>query len=96
MRAGVLVVRSREERTTKNYEDRRIPIATELVALLKRHPRRLGSEYVFPAKDGKTPLAEVRKALSGAASRAGLERFICTSSDTPFARRCYVARPKSA
>ena len=73
MKAGVLTVASREGRTTKNYQDRRIPIAAELAALLKQHPQRLGSEYVFAGR-AKGHQVELKTALNTAATTAGIEK----------------------
>ena len=67
-----MTVVSREEHHTKNYESRRIPINEALAEALRRHPRRLGSPYVFGNRDGQ-PYDNIRKALNSAAKRAGIE-----------------------
>lgn len=67
-----LTVASREDHHTKNYESRGIPINEPLLEALRRHPRRLGSPYVFCNRDGKT-YDNIRTALRGAAKRAGIE-----------------------
>ncbi len=43
-----------------------------LVEALRRHPRRLGSLYVFCNDEGK-PYDNIRTALRGAAKRAGID-----------------------
>ena len=43
-----------------------------LLEALKRHPRRLGTPYVFTNEEGK-PYDNIRTALRGAAQRAGIE-----------------------
>ena len=69
---GELNVVSREEHPTKNYESRRIPMNEALAEALRRHPRRLGSPYVFCNEKGE-PYDNVRIALNSAAKRAGIE-----------------------
>ena len=67
-----LVVASNREHHTKNYESRRIPMNEALAEALRRHPRRLGSLYVFCNEKGE-PYDNVRIALNSAAKRAGIE-----------------------
>jgi integrase len=73
LKVGVLTVASREGRTTKNYEDRRIPLANALSDLLQQHPHRLHSEFVFANAQGGERV-ELRKTLNGAAKRAGIDK----------------------
>lgn len=68
-----LTVVSRREHHTKNYESRRIPMNEALVGALKRHPRRLGTPYVFCNSQSGEPYDNVRKALKSAAKAAMIE-----------------------
>jgi len=68
---GELNVTSREERHTKSYKSRRIPMHPDLVTYLRQHPRRLGCRYVFPNKAGK-PYYKIDRQLDEAAERAGI------------------------
>ena len=72
MKTGELRAVSRQEHHTKNRESRRIPLNKPLMQLLQRHPRRLGSKYVFCNKDGES-YDNVRSAIRSAARRAGIE-----------------------
>ena len=71
-KSGVLVVKSREGATTKNYRERKIPLSSELARLLQQHPHRLGSDYVFAGKFGGQ-LKELRAVLTKAARAAGID-----------------------
>ncbi len=72
MKTGELLVVSREEHHTKNYETRQIPMSEQLKEALRRHPRRLGSPYLFCNRQGE-PYDNVRKALNKAAQKAGIK-----------------------
>jgi len=71
LKEGELRVVSRADHPTKNRETRHIPMSTALREALTRHPRRLGSPYVFVNAHGK-PYDNVRKSLNTAAERAGI------------------------
>lgn len=71
-KTGQVAVVSRQEHHTKNYETRRIPMNDALQTALRRHPRRLGSPYVFCNAEGK-PYDNVKRALNSAAKRAGIQ-----------------------
>jgi site-specific recombinase XerD len=72
LKTGELSVVSRREHHTKNYKTRRIPINEALDTLLRSHPRRLGSPYLFCNKDGE-PYDNVKTAMRSAAERASIE-----------------------
>ena len=71
-KTGELHVVSRQEHHTKNYKSRRIPMNDDLRAALQRHPRRLGSPYVFCNHLGQ-PYDNIRKSLNKAAQQAGID-----------------------
>jgi site-specific recombinase XerD len=71
-KTGEISVVSRQEHHTKNYETRRIPMSDTLIKALKRHPRHLGSPYVFCNREGQT-YNNVRKSLNKAAKQADIE-----------------------
>ena len=71
LKEGELRAVSRADHPTKNRETRHIPMSTALREALTRHPRRLGSPYVFVNAHGK-PYDNVRKSLNTAAERAGI------------------------
>ena len=72
VKGGELNVVSRQDHPTKNRETRRIPISETLKEALDRHPHRLGCPYVFTNLRGQM-YNDVRKPLSAAALRAGIE-----------------------
>ena len=69
---GQVNVVSRQDHPTKNNESRRIPMNKALEEALRRHPRRLGSPYVFANANGE-PYDNIRKSLSSATQRAGID-----------------------
>jgi integrase len=71
-KTGEIAVVSRQEHHTKNYTTRRIPMNDALQEMLRRHPHRLGSPYVFCNAQGE-PYDNVRKALLTAATAAGID-----------------------
>ena len=85
-RAGELRVVSRTDHPTKNRETRQIPMSSALADALQRHPRRLGSPYVFANRTGK-PYDNVRKSLNKAAERAGIEGGITMHQ----LRHCFIS-----
>ena len=59
---------------TKNYESRVIPMNGFLRDVLRKHPRRLDSTYVFFAPNGQ-PFADVDTSFATALRRSGLQHF---------------------
>ncbi|MFH1007853.1 MAG: site-specific integrase [Candidatus Latescibacterota bacterium] len=66
-----ITVRNKAEWHTKNYESRTIPMNSFLYGVLRKHPRRINSTFVFSNPEGK-PWDNVRQSLSNAAERAGI------------------------
>jgi integrase len=66
----ILVV-SREDGHTKNYESRSVPMNRFVMDALRKHPRRLDSPYVFCGMDGK-PFHDVNTSFGHAVKRAGI------------------------
>ena len=73
LNTGTIDAVAREEHPTKNYETRSIPMTQALIAELKRHPRRLGFELVFPNSAGE-PYYKIEKPLSEAVQRASIDK----------------------
>ena len=71
-RAGHVAAVSRREHHTKNYKTRQIPLCEPLKELLLRHPRRLGSPYVFANRNGR-PYDNIDCSLARAAQVAGID-----------------------
>ena len=70
-KAGKLHVVSREEGPTKTRESRSVPMNRTVSDVLKRHPRRLDTPYVFVSSEGK-PFLSVHYGFCGAVQRAGI------------------------
>jgi integrase len=70
MKAGVIQILQ-----TKNGERRDIPMTATLWDTLQRHPRRLGSEYIFPGKTGNG-MVDIRKRFNKALQKAGIQGFV--------------------
>ena len=71
---GELIVASRREHHTKNYESRRIPMNETFSEILRAHKAHhiiVGSPYVFANQEGK-PYQNIRRPLDQAAQRAGI------------------------
>jgi site-specific recombinase XerD len=71
---GELIVSSRREHHTKNYQSRRIPMNEALTRILRTHKTNhivVGSPYVFANLEGK-PYKNVRRPLDKAAQNAGI------------------------
>lgn len=59
---------------TKNKQWHTLPLSDFLVALLRRRKLlSVGSDYVFPRKDGSKPIAHSWRVVSHVSHRAGLE-----------------------
>jgi len=56
----------------KRWEEREVPLTAQLAELLPQHPKRQGSEFVFPSRTGNREqhMLDVCKAVAG---RAGLD-----------------------
>ena len=52
-RSGMIDVVSREGHLTKTNKSRSIPMSAFLTNVLRKHPRRIASPYVFPGRDGR-------------------------------------------
>lgn len=60
--------------TPKGGREREVPLTSEIVGALREHPRRLGSEYVFPDVDGGLLSHDVcRVAMAQATKTAGVK-----------------------
>ncbi len=66
-----ILVASREDGHTKNYESRSVPMSKFVMDALRKHPRRLDSPYVFCGSDGK-PFHDVNTSFGKALRRAGI------------------------
>lgn len=66
----ILVV-SREDGHTKNYESRSVPMSRFVIDALRKHPRCLDSPYVFCGVDGR-PFHDVNTSFGKAVLRAGI------------------------
>jgi integrase len=66
----ILVV-SREDGRTKNYESRSVPMSRFVMNALRKHPRRLDTPYVFCGPDGR-PFHDVNSSFGKAVQRAGI------------------------
>jgi integrase len=69
-----ITVKSRTEWHTKNYKSRTLPMNDTLIEALRRVPRRLGCQLVFPSPQGKVyqNIDHVSYALDRAATQAGI------------------------
>ena len=85
LNTGTIDAVAREEHPTKNYETRSIPMTQALIAELKRHPRRLGFELVFPNSAGE-PYYKIEKPLSEAVQRASIDK----AGDAPSIAPCLL------
>lgn len=56
----------------KRWEEREVPIPTKLIDILRRHPRRLGCNYVFPSPAGNREYHMLDR-CKAVAERAGLD-----------------------
>jgi len=76
----------------KRWEEREIPIPAKLVALLKAHPRRPGSNYVFPSPAGNREYHMLDR-CKDVAARAGLNstKFDLKTFRATFATRALRA-----
>jgi integrase len=68
---GRINVVSRDDEHTKNYESRAVPMSRFLMEVLRKHPRRLDSPYLFCKPDG-LPFADVDTSYGHAVKRAGI------------------------
>ena len=85
-----ITVRNKEDWRTKNGESRTIPMNASLYGVLRKHPRRINSKYVFCNSKGKT-WNDVRKSLSNAAKRAGIGHIGMHSLRHTFASQLVMA-----
>lgn len=69
-----LQVVSREDGHTKNYESRTVPMNRVVSDLLRKHPRRLDSPFVFCNINGD-PFADVDTSFATALRRSGVPHF---------------------
>jgi len=67
----VIHVDNKKEHHTKNYEPRTIPMNEQLMAVLRRLPRRLDSPLVFQRKNGEK-FAKMRTSFENAVKRSGI------------------------
>jgi integrase len=73
-KANKLHVVSREGAPTKNGESRSVPMNRTLREILRRHPRRLDTPYLFHHPDGK-PFDQIDNSFSSVRRRSGIAYF---------------------
>jgi integrase len=75
---------------TKNGDRREIPMTDTLRETLRRLPRRLDSEHIFPGKTGHG-LVDIRKRFTRALQAAGIEGFVFHDLRHTFASQLVMA-----
>jgi len=73
-KSGKIQVVSRDGGYTKNYESRSIPMNESLKEVLKKHPRRLDSPYVFCNEKGE-PFKDVDTSFANALKKSAVPHF---------------------
>ena len=70
----VIEVVSSEDHPTKTRKSRTIPMSDFLTTMLRKHPRRIGSPYVFVSQYGNK-FKDIHSTLDGARRKAGIEHL---------------------
>jgi integrase len=73
-KSGVIEVVSREGHLTKTNKSRSIPMSSFLASVLRKHPRRIDSPYVFPGQGGRRR-GDINRVLHSAREAAGVAHF---------------------
>jgi integrase len=72
LQAGVWVKPSAHTKQKREY---RVPLSAPMLALLTEMREEAETTYLFPARDGKSPLGDIKKSWAAICSTAGIRRL---------------------